>query len=170
METKTSTKITLEVNEMKKAIYFDMDGTLADLYSVDGWLDCLENRDVKPYREAKPMVNMNHLSVLLNKLQSIGYHIGVVTWLCRDDIPEYHDRITTTKLDWLNKYMPTVAWDEVDVVKYGTPKHEVVKYPYGIIFDDDEKVRGPWTGTAYNVDNIIHVLTEELKNAYKVRA
>ena len=24
---------------MYKAIYFDMDGTIADLYGVDGWLD-----------------------------------------------------------------------------------------------------------------------------------
>ena len=26
---------------MTKAIYFDMDGTIADLYGVDGWLDSL---------------------------------------------------------------------------------------------------------------------------------
>ena len=27
---------------MTKAIYFDMDGTIADLYAVDGWLDKLK--------------------------------------------------------------------------------------------------------------------------------
>ena len=37
---------------MTNAIYFDMDGTIADLYGFDGWLDYLHAEDVKPYAEA----------------------------------------------------------------------------------------------------------------------
>ena len=33
---------------MTKAIYFDMDGTIADLYAVDGWLDMLRAYDPTP--------------------------------------------------------------------------------------------------------------------------
>ena len=43
-------------------IWFDMDGTIADLYGVDGWLDNLINEDTRPYDIAKPLVNMAYLS------------------------------------------------------------------------------------------------------------
>ena len=36
---------------MVKAIYFDMDGTIADLYAVDGWLADLRSENVRPYRQ-----------------------------------------------------------------------------------------------------------------------
>ena len=68
---------------MDKAIYFDMDGTIADLYGVENWLDYLVNSKTKPYREATPLVNMRKLGRLLNTLQSIGYHIGIVSWLSK---------------------------------------------------------------------------------------
>ena len=44
---------------MNKAIFFDMDGTIADLYGVDGWLDDLRAERVRPYAEAKPLVNLS---------------------------------------------------------------------------------------------------------------
>ena len=49
---------------MTKAIYFDMDGTIADLYGVPNWLDCLIAEKTKPYREAKPLVDMRNLLAL----------------------------------------------------------------------------------------------------------
>ena len=51
---------------MTKAIYFDMDGTIANLYGVDGWLDCIIKEYTKPYREAKSLINMRKLSKELN--------------------------------------------------------------------------------------------------------
>ena len=62
---------------MKKAIYFDMDGTLANLYSVNGWLDKLRQYDTSPYAEAQVMLNMQALAHRLNALQRAGYTIGV---------------------------------------------------------------------------------------------
>lgn len=43
-------------------IYFDMDGTLVDFYSVPGWFDMLLNEDVTPYIVAKPMLNLSRLA------------------------------------------------------------------------------------------------------------
>ena len=34
---------------MKKAIYFDLDGTLANLYGVENWLEYLIKEDTYPY-------------------------------------------------------------------------------------------------------------------------
>ena len=51
-----------------RTIYFDMDGTIANLYGVDGWLDMIINRDATPYKVAEPMVRMNTLARVLNNL------------------------------------------------------------------------------------------------------
>jgi hypothetical protein len=51
-----------------------------------------------------------------------------------------------------------VAWDEIHIVAYGTPKQEVVDMPEGILFDDEEKNRKNWTGIAYDVQNILDIL------------
>ena len=58
--------------------------------------------------------------------------------------------------------MPSINWDEIVIVPYGTPKSEVVKYPDGILFDDEEKNRNNWKGCAFNEKVIIEVL-EDLK-------
>ena len=54
---------------MGKTIWFDMDGTIANLYGVEGWLDMLIASDPTPYKLAAPLVNMNTLARKLNKLQ-----------------------------------------------------------------------------------------------------
>ena len=36
---------------MPKMICFDMDGTIADLYAVPGWLEKLRAEDATPYRD-----------------------------------------------------------------------------------------------------------------------
>ena len=36
-----------------RTIFFDMDGCIADLYGVEGWLDDLISGNPRPYIEAK---------------------------------------------------------------------------------------------------------------------
>ena len=45
------------------------------------------------------------------------------------------------------------------IVKYGTPKHEIVNNPLGILFDDEKPNRDNWTGNAYDVQNILEILS-----------
>ena len=56
-----------------REIWFDMDGTIADLYGVENWLEMLRNEDATPYRNARPLVRLNVLARLLNRLQREGY-------------------------------------------------------------------------------------------------
>lgn len=141
-----------------KAIYFDMDGTIANLYAVENWLEDLQNKNTRPYEQAKVMLKMNVLARLLNKLQKEGYIIGVVSWLAKNSTQEYNERVTQAKVDWLHKHLPSVQWNELHIVEYGTPKQTVVQHNKGILFDDEEQNRTNWTGTAYDVDNIIEIL------------
>lgn len=145
---------------MVKAIYFDMDGTIADLYGVDGWLDNLIAEQTKPYRMAKSLIDMRKLGKVLNHLQTLGYHIGIVSWLSKNGTEQYNDRVTKAKLAWLEKHIGSVHWDEIKIVEYGTPKSFVVEYPQGILFDDEKPNRMEWgkQGLAFDVDNILMAL------------
>lgn len=143
---------------MTKAIYFDMDGTIANLYGVDGWLNMLISEDVTPYAKAIPLIRFCVLARLLNKLQKNGWHIGIVSWLSKSGSEEYNKNVTQVKIEWLNKHLPSVKWDEVKIVKYGTPKESVVNNPMGILFDDEVQNRKNWKGMAYDERNILEVL------------
>ena len=139
-------------------IYFDMDGTIADLYGVPDWLPKLQAYDASPYTDARPLMRFSTLARLLNNLQRNGYRLGIITWGSLVSTKEYDEATEAAKLEWLHAHLPSVSWDEFHFTSYGVPKHEIAEEPDGILFDDNEKIRNAWTGTAYNVENIIEVL------------
>ena len=145
---------------MKKKIYFDMDGTIADLYGVQGWLEDLIAGETRPYAEAKPLVNMNRLARRLNLLQKAGYEIGIITWLSKNGTEAYNKAVAEVKKAWLKKHLATVEWNEIHIVPYGTPKQNFCKTPLDVLFDDEERNRTNWTGKAYDVQNILEILAE----------
>lgn len=139
-------------------ICFDMDGTIADLYGVDGWLENLIAEDVRPYREAKVLLNMNSLAKALNKLQKAGHEIVVISWLSKCGSAEYDEKVTATKKAWLKKHLSSVKFDEINIVRYGVNKDSFRKSENDILFDDEAQNREAWNGKAYNVDSILEVL------------
>ena len=143
---------------MVKAIYFDMDGTITNLYGVENWLEKIINEDASLYTEALPLVRMNVLARLLNKLQKNGYIIGVVSWLAKNSSENYDMEVTKAKINWLNSHLASVNFDEVKIVPYGTPKEEVVNFPNGILFDDETPNRNNWLGIAFDETEILEVL------------
>lgn len=140
---------------MKNAIYFDMDGTIADLYGVENWLEMLNEYNPAPYKNARPLLRLCTLARMLNSLQKKGYVIGIISWLSKYSNNEYDEAVTAEKTNWLLKHMPSVHWDEIHIIPYNTPKYSVVKYKEGILFDDEEKNRNEWLGISFDVNNII---------------
>lgn len=149
---------------MEKAIYFDMDGTIANLYAVDGWLEKLRAYNPAPYEQAKVMVNMATLARMLNKLQKQGWHISIVSWLSKMPTKEYDMAVEKAKYTWLYKHLPSVEFDEIKIVSHGIPKETVVAYPNGILFDDEQPNRTAWKGQAYDEKKILEIL----KNLSKI--
>ena len=143
---------------MKTTIWFDMDGTIANLYGGPGWLSYLQESDPTPYAKAEPMVNMTALAVKLNALQNMGYRVGVISWLSKSGTPAYDRVVAETKKAWLAQHLPTVEWDEVHIVRYGTPKQMFAHTAQDVLFDDELHNRQTWTGKAFNVDQILKVL------------
>ena len=143
---------------MYKAIYFDMDGTIAGLYQVEGWLDSLIAEQTKPYREAKPLVNFSRLAKAMNKARRNGNKVCIVSWLAKNATEEYNARVTTSKLNYLAKHLPSVEFDEIIIVPYGTPKQNYCTNRTDVLFDDEERNRTNWTGEAYEPSKIFEVL------------
>jgi hypothetical protein len=148
------------MKELNITINFDMDGTIADLYGVENWLDYLIAENTLPYEVARPLVRLNHLARRLNTLQRNGYNIAVISWLSKSGTEEYNRAVTEVKMAWLKKHLPSVEWDRVTIVPYGTPKENFCNNPLDILFDDEERNRNNWTGRAYDVQNILEILRE----------
>lgn len=143
---------------MTATIFFDMDGTIADLYGVDNWLNYLIASDTLPYAIAKPLLRLNSLAMVLNRLQKEGYRIGIISWLSKSGTEEYNNAVTEVKKNWLKKHLASVHFDEINIVKYGTPKQMFARTENDILFDDEEKNRNNWTGKAFDVDAILETL------------
>ena len=152
--------------ETTKAIYFDMDGTIANLYDVPNWLSKLRACDPSPYAQAVPMCDLRLTARYLNQLQREGYALGVISWLSKEAPPIYDEAVRLRKKRWLATHLQSVQWDEIHLVKYGTPKHLTARAKRGIIFDDNLEIREYWSrygGQAFDEKNINQVLRELLR-------
>ena len=137
-------------------IWFDMDGTIADLYGVDGWLDDIIARRTRPYDEARTLINMSLLARLLHQVQANGHEIGVISWTAKNGSDLYNGQVAVAKMVWLHKHLPSVAWDKIKIVPYGTNKRNATNGD--ILFDDEEPNRTAWGVGAYTPDQIMNVL------------
>lgn len=145
---------------MKRTIWWDMDGTIASLYDVQNWLQKLRASDPTPYIEAAVMLNMSIFARYLHKVQEAGYRIGIISWTSMDSTEEYREAVANAKLNWLAKHLPSVEFDEINIVDYGTPKNRFMDTMDDILFDDNEDIRNNWTGDAYEPSEILRVLKE----------
>lgn len=136
-------------------IWFDMDGTIANLYGKTDWLADIIAENPKCYIEATPLLNMSQLARILNKLTRQGHRINVVSWLAKGSSKAYDEKVTIAKKKWLAKHLPSVQFVTIDIIPYGEPKQNGRN---GILFDDEEPNRKNWNGTAFNEHNIIEIL------------
>ena len=142
-------------------IWFDMDGTIANLYGVDGWLESIMARDTRPYEVAKGIGNLAHIARLLNKAQANGHEVGIISWTAKNAPAEYNKAVATAKRVWLGKHLASVKWNTIKVVEYGTNKKTACGD--GILFDDEKPNRDGWGEGAYTPAEIVKVLKELTK-------
>jgi hypothetical protein len=147
-----------------KMVCFDMDGTIANLYGVQGWLEMLQEENARPYEVAEPMWNMVELNKVLGELQNQGVEIRVITWLSMNSSEDYKEKTRQAKLQWLeNQGFP---FNNFHGVAYGTTKANAIrKYlefgEQAILIDDNAKVRQGWNMGATidpTTENIIDIL------------
>lgn len=117
-----------------KTIYLDMDGTCANLYGVENWLDYLLEEDTFPYRNAGVLFQKEEID-FLNEWVKMGNQVSVISWLSKSGSREYRKRVRSAKVRWLKRNLP-IPYASIHIVKYGTPKSRFGKD--GDILIDDE--------------------------------
>ena len=148
----------------EKILVFDMDGTIADFYGVNGWLEYLNESNPTPYIIAEPLYDMVVLTSVLNILKTKGWKIIVTSWLAKDSTKDFDKEVRQAKKDWLEEY--NFPFDEIHLVKYGTTKANCTRKlgGYQILVDDNEQVRKGWNlGATINAnENILDKLIDLL--------
>lgn len=149
---------------MKPILYFDMDGTIADLYSFNNWLVYLRKEITKPYRNAAPLVDTKRANTLMNYMKRCGFRFSVITWCSMHSSKDYERRTKRAKSDWLKAWFPGI-FCENKMVSYGVPKHSLVNAKGNYLFDDNAEIGKEWEaagGIWINAKekNILDVLEE----------
>lgn len=151
------------------AIFLDMDGSIADLYGVEGWLEALQSENAAPYADAQPMCDMAALRRVLEELKAQNYIIGIISWSSKTGSPKFHRAIRKAKIAWLQKHNLLDVFSCIHIQKYGTPKSAIAQRhttlsPAAILIDDEARNRVEWwehEGTA--IDPTETNLVEELR-------
>lgn len=141
-------------------IWWDMDGTIANLYGVEGWLPMLRAEDTTPYVEADTLWNMSLLARLMNRAQRAGYKLGVISWTSKGGSASYNQAVAEAKLSWLRKHLHSVRFDAIEIVEYGTPKYQFKQTENDILFDDELPNREAWGDEAFDPSEMVEILRQ----------
>lgn len=114
-------------------IFFDMDGTLAGLFSVKDFSKKLTDGDMSPYTDAMPLFDTDEMSETISGLIAKGYAIGVISYADAENL----EKATTAKMEWLAKYFPYADADKIHITTKATAKESF--YNDGDILVDDAK-------------------------------
>ena len=133
---------------MKKVtVWFDMDGTIADLYGHENWLKRLRNNDPTIFEELKPMFNISEtFEQIKSKIEALGIFvdIGIITWTPMEATYHFEKECSISKHYWIENQYSSV--DSFHAIPYGTPKQSAIVGNRGlhILVDDNEEVRRVW--------------------------
>lgn len=128
---------------MAKTWYFDMDGTIADLYGTEGWLEALENE--RPiFADLEPLVDVQRFNEWAHDRMDKGDRFAIISWLPRGATDEYEDFCREEKKVWLEERFP--FFTEIHFQSYGTPKQYAIEKRTSemILVDDNEEVLQMW--------------------------
>lgn len=134
-----------------KTIWFDMDGTIAELYKVDGWLEMLRVNDWSVYDKCLPRAHFDRINRAIEALSESGWQVGVITWASKgiewqsDDLSE----IAEVKFRWLARFFPALADGKFACLPYGESKAQFLldmgdAGEVNYLVDDNKEVREDW--------------------------
>ena len=147
----------------KITIYFDLDGTIYNLYGMTDWKNKLDTGADNVFNQIdNTLVDMKKLSNICEFMQNSGlFDFGIISWLPKNATEEQKNKYSNEKQDFINSEMLFV--NKVCLLPYGTPKHSVIsRNSNSILFDDDITVRISWKTAkrrkAFDVNNIFEDL------------
>lgn len=108
---------------MAKTVWFDMDGTLYDLYNIPGWLELLQLEEPGIFQHGQPMYNSFFIRQAILALIAHGWQVGVITWAPKGVAEEEPFFIETkrAKQEWLRRHYPELL-ENFYCLPYGESK------------------------------------------------
>lgn len=150
--------------KLKARIYFDFDGTVADLYGMSDWKSKLEAEERGVFINCEPLVNMDILNGLCNALKPFGYEFIGLTWLPKHASRAYERDCEREKKAWAEQHFS--ALDKVKCLSYGVKKQHGAKKGRAFLIDDNREVLLQWETpverTAVYAENMLDFLIELL--------
>lgn len=131
-------------------IYLDMDGTIADTYSIEGWLDRILAHDASVFLDAKPADK----DKVMKLIEFLDDDVTILTMLPECTLTgkereAYFDKVKKAKVDWLSKYFP--EFTKIEFVDYQQAKSTYWKEGDVLIDDSSSQIKS-WPGLAIKTD------------------
>lgn len=133
-----------------KTIWFDMDGTIAELYKVPNWLEMLRTSDWRVYDKCLPRANFERINSAIEALTAHGWQVGVITWASKGISWGMDcDCIGDVKFNWLTRYFPALVDGKFACIPYGESKAQFLldmedAGEVNYLVDDNKEVREDW--------------------------
>ena len=129
---------------MAKTIYFDMDGTIADLYGTPNWLTDLQSETKGLFRNLKVMHDKEKLTEIFHQLKEMGFAVEVITWTPKNVSDKYIKTVEIEKKEWIKEHFPII--EKIHCLDYGTPKQNapIKNTKHQILVDDNIEVNTLW--------------------------
>lgn len=125
---------------MKKRVYLDMDGTIANLYKINNWLERLQREDKTIFLECEKMVSQEKLFEIFPKK---SYEIIILSMTPKNCSEDYHKQVASQKNKWLDKNFPLL--NKRIYLKYGYNKN-LKNSKNAILIDDSKAIRDTYKG------------------------
>lgn len=133
----------------KQIVYLDMDGTIANLYGIENWLDGLRQEKNGLFLNCDILVSQEKLFSIFP--QEI-FDIRILSMTPKDATKEYCETVKQEKNLWLDKHFP--ALKKRIYLKYGHNKN-LKNSKNAILVDDNEMIRNTWNGLALNPKGLL---------------
>lgn len=136
------------------SIWFDLDGTLYELYKIPNWLERIEKKDWNVFIDGEPRKHHERIQEAIKALQAKGWKVGCITWSSKAvEGRDIHD-IAEKKKEFVEKYFPELL-ENFHCLPYGCSKAALIRYSYGrgskretegpnYLVDDNKDVRRDW--------------------------
>ena len=131
---------------MKKriSVYLDMDGTIADLYGQENWLEMLIAEKDGAFINCKPLTTEK---VLFELFPAEKYEIKILSMTPKNATKAYCEKVIAEKNNWLDKYFPNIT--NRHYLPYGNNKN-LKNSKNAILVDDNATIRKNFKGIALN--------------------
>ena len=126
----------------RKIVYLDMDGTIADLYGINNWLERLRDEDSTIFTECETLITEK---ALFDLYPVEKYEIRILSMTPKKATKRYRMSVIAQKNEWLDTHFPHIK--KRIYLPYGHNKN-LKNSVNKILIDDNEIIRNNFRGMA----------------------